>query len=81
MCIYLFIYLWEECNADVTAIDQYGSRMAQDPDTGKMIEVEVDNDLTQAVSGVVWSDGEITMTRTGGQRVDTHGLYIYIVRI
>jgi hypothetical protein len=65
----------EECGADVTAIDQYGTRLAYDSDTGGEIKAGEDNDLTEVVVGVVWSDNQLTMTRVGDQRVDSHDLY------
>jgi hypothetical protein len=36
----------EECGADVTAIDQYGTRLSYDSDTGEEIKAGEDNDVT-----------------------------------
>jgi hypothetical protein len=60
---------------EVTAIDQYGTRMISDPNTGEEIRAGEDNDLTQVVVGVVWCDSCLTMARVGAQRMDSHDLY------
>jgi hypothetical protein len=49
--------------------------MAQDPVSGEMIYADESNDLSQRVTGVIWSDDKVTMTRRCGKGIKTLELF------
>jgi hypothetical protein len=52
-----------DADSDVMAIDQYGTQTAIDPSTGEQIDGRTSDGLYHGVSGVIWSDDQVAMTR------------------